>query len=132
MAAPKSRNTRMPLVPAGASKCLRYVQTCSQLAGSQFCQDSGATVCGRVTVANPLSSNPGKLLPADAAPKSHPALNGTMAAAGPLPAPIAARAPDPSKPDPSPPDPSPPDPSPPGPSPPGSPTAPPSTAPRNW
>ena len=30
--------TRMPLVPGGASKCLRYVQTCSQLAGSQFCQ----------------------------------------------------------------------------------------------
>ena len=30
MAAPKSRNTRMPLVPGGASKCLRYVHTCSQ------------------------------------------------------------------------------------------------------
>src|SRR5580658_701827 len=83
MAAPKSRNTRMPAVPGGASKWLRYVHTCSQAAGSQFCQDSGATVCGRVTVTNALSSKPGRLLSADAGPNSQPALNGTVVPAGP-------------------------------------------------
>src|SRR5579859_2014140 len=90
MTAPKSRKTRMPLVAEGASKCLRYVHTCSQLTGSQFCQDSGATVCGRVTVANALSSNPGRLLPAAAGPNSQPVLNGTVAAAEPRLAPPAA------------------------------------------
>src|SRR5579859_5130449 len=98
MTAPKSRKTRMPLVAEGASKCLRYVHTCSQAAGSQFCQDRGATVCGRVTVANALSSNPGRLLPADAGPKSQPVLNGIVAAAGPLAGLMAARASGPGKP----------------------------------
>jgi hypothetical protein len=39
-------------------------------------------VCGTVTGAKALSSKPGKLLPADAGPKSQPALNGTVRAAG--------------------------------------------------
>ena len=84
MAAEKSRNTRMPSVPDGASKCFRYTQTCSQAAGSQFCQDRGATVCGNVTVAKALSSKPGRSLLADAGPKSQPSLNKIVLAADPL------------------------------------------------
>src|SRR5271155_3825908 len=80
MAASKSRNTRMPLVPGGASKCLRYIHSCSQAPGAQFCHDKGATVCGRVTVANALSSNPGSLACGDAGPKIQPVLNGTVLA----------------------------------------------------
>src|ERR1700728_554505 len=83
MAAEKSRNTRMPSVPDGASKYFRYAQTCSQADGSQFCQDRGATVCGNVTETKALSSKPGWSLPADADPNSQPALNETVLAAGP-------------------------------------------------
>src|SRR5579862_2243688 len=75
MAAAKSRKTRLPSVPGGASKCLRYAQTCSQADGSQFCQDRGATVCGSVTGVNAWSSKPGWLLSAAAGPKSQPVLN---------------------------------------------------------
>src|ERR1700722_1853008 len=92
MAAPKSRNTRMSLVPGGASKYLRYVHTCSQAAGSQFCQDRGATVCGRVTVTNALSSKPGRLLSADAGPNSQLASNEAVAPEGPFAMPVAAPA----------------------------------------
>jgi hypothetical protein len=68
-------------MPGGASKCLRYVRTCSQSAGSQFCQGSGATVCGSVTVANALSSKPGRLLSAEAGPNSQPLPNGMSTSA---------------------------------------------------
>jgi hypothetical protein len=77
IAAAKSRNTRLPVTSGGASKCFRYTHTRSQADGSQFCQDSGATVCGNVTVAKALSSKPGSLLPAEAEPKSQPVLNET-------------------------------------------------------
>ena len=75
MAAAKSRNTRLPWWPDGASKRLRYIHTRSQAAGSQSRQDSGTTVCGSVTSANPLSSNSGRSLPADAGPNRHPVPN---------------------------------------------------------
>src|ERR1700722_10176337 len=75
MAAAKSKNPRLPPLPRGASKCLRYTHTRSQPDGSQFCQDKGATVCGSVTVAKALSSKPGRVLPADAGPKSQPVSN---------------------------------------------------------
>jgi hypothetical protein len=66
----------MPAVPGGASKCFRYTHVRSQADGSQFRQDKGVTVCGKVTASRALSSNPGRL-PADPgeAPKSHPVPN---------------------------------------------------------
>ena len=81
MAAEKSRNTRIPSVPRGASKCLRCAHTRSQADGSQSCQDSRATVCGNVTGMKALSSKPGLPLPAEAGPNSQPVLNGTVPAA---------------------------------------------------
>ena len=78
MAAPKSRNTLRPATSGGASKCLRYTHTRSQAAGSHSCQDSGATVCGSVTASNPLSSNPGRLLPSAAGPNRQPSPNGMI------------------------------------------------------
>jgi hypothetical protein len=78
MAAPMSRNTRLPWWPGGASKCRRYTQVRSQAAGSHSCQDSGVTVCGSVTAARALSSKPGCSQPAVYAPNSQPALNGTV------------------------------------------------------
>jgi hypothetical protein len=76
MAAAKSRNTRLCSAPGGASKRLRYIHIRSHSDGSQSRQDSGTTVCGSVTSANPLSSNSGWLLPADAGPNRHPVPNG--------------------------------------------------------
>src|SRR5712691_10352344 len=84
MAAPKSTNTRLPPVPGGASKCFRYIHARSQADGSQSCQDSGVTVCGKVTAAKPLSSKPGRSLSAEAGPNSQPVLNETVLTAGPL------------------------------------------------
>jgi hypothetical protein len=67
----------MPSAAGGASKCFRYTHTRSQAAGSQSCHDSEVTVCGNVTAASALSSNPGMLLSGpDPAPKSHPFPNG--------------------------------------------------------
>ncbi|HEX3926021.1 MAG TPA: hypothetical protein VHY31_27360, partial [Streptosporangiaceae bacterium] len=48
-------------------------------------------MCGNVAAANALSSNPGRSLPGDAAPNSQPESNETVLAAGPGPAPAAAR-----------------------------------------
>jgi hypothetical protein len=46
MAAAKSRNTRMPSVPGGASKCLRYTHSRSQADGSQRYAMSARTLRG--------------------------------------------------------------------------------------
>jgi len=51
--------------------------------GFQFCQDSGATVCGSVTVSRALSSKPGWSLSVTNEPNSQPGSNETMLAAGP-------------------------------------------------
>src|ERR1039457_6806694 len=50
-------NSRRFLNSLGSEKCRRYAQTSSQAAGSQSCQESLATQCGRVILEKPSSLN---------------------------------------------------------------------------
>src|SRR5579875_484044 len=93
IAASKSRNTRIPWLSCGASKCLRYTHTRCQADGSHSRQESGATSWGRVTVNRSLSSKRGSVLEDVHGPNSHPSSKERVTAAGPLLLPVAWAAP---------------------------------------